>query len=222
MSFSGSNACSYFFVVTNQRTRNSYSSYITQVSNAEQYQIIRHHGANADYNFYATNLVNKAPSISNTTTPVNSSINEAYIIIFQFKTSGSNTVIDVYKHENGSNSYTLNDYDNDGTALYNTNNTFLNGNYSLDYIRIYDYVDNSIRYNSDGTTEYRDDTINTNLQGEHRLARGRNFFKSSIAKSKEVNQFFKWGMVEVPTKKGHGNTEQMVPYAAEMFYARLK
>ena len=49
-----------------------------------------------------------------------------------------------------------------------------------------------------------------------------NFFKSSIAKSKEVNQFFKWGMVEVPTKKGHGNTEQMVPYAAEMFYARLK
>ena len=60
------------------------------------------------------------------------------------------------------------------------------------------------------------------LQGEHRLARGRNFFKSAVAKSKEVNQFFKWGMVEVPTKKGHGNTEQMVPYAAEMFFARLK
>ncbi len=61
-----------------------------------------------------------------------------------------------------------------------------------------------------------------NLQGEHRLARGRNFFKSAVAKSKEVNQFFKWGMVEVPTTKGHSNTEQMVPYAAEMFYARLK
>ena len=59
-------------------------------------------------------------------------------------------------------------------------------------------------------------------QGEHRLARGRNFFESAIIKSKEVDQFFKWGMVEVPTKKGHGNTEQMVPYAAEMFYARLK
>lgn len=59
-------------------------------------------------------------------------------------------------------------------------------------------------------------------QGEHRLARGRNFFESAIVKSKEVNQFFKWGMVEVPTKKGHGNTKQMVPYAAEMFYARLK
>ena len=61
-----------------------------------------------------------------------------------------------------------------------------------------------------------------NSQGEHRLARGRNFFKSAVAKSKEVNQFFKWGMVEVPTTKGHSNTEQMVPYAAEMFYARLK
>tara|TARA_X000000368_G_scaffold326561_1_gene263582 strand:+ start:840 stop:1703 length:864 start_codon:yes stop_codon:yes gene_type:complete len=61
-----------------------------------------------------------------------------------------------------------------------------------------------------------------NSQGEHRLARGRNFFKSAVAKSKEVNQFFKWGMVEVPTTKGHSNTEQMVPFAAEMFYARLK
>ena len=60
------------------------------------------------------------------------------------------------------------------------------------------------------------------MQGEHRLARGRNFFKSAVAKSKEVNQFFKWGMVEVPTTKGHSNTEQMVPYAAEMFHARLK
>jgi hypothetical protein len=29
-------------------------------------------------------------------------------------------------------------------------------------------------------------------------------------------------MVEVPTKEGHGNTQQMVPYAAEMFFARLK
>lgn len=61
-----------------------------------------------------------------------------------------------------------------------------------------------------------------NSQGQHRLARGRNFFKSAIAKSKEVDQFFKWGMVEVPTTKGHSHTEQMVPYAAEMFYARLK
>jgi hypothetical protein len=60
------------------------------------------------------------------------------------------------------------------------------------------------------------------LQGEHRLARGRNFFKSAVAKSKELDEFFKWGMVEVPTTKGHSNTEQMVPYAAEMFYARLR
>jgi hypothetical protein len=61
-----------------------------------------------------------------------------------------------------------------------------------------------------------------NLQGAHRLARGRNFFKSAVEKSKEVDQFFKWGMVEVPTTKGHSNTKQMVPYAAEMFYARLR
>jgi len=61
-----------------------------------------------------------------------------------------------------------------------------------------------------------------NLQGEHRLARGRNFFKSAVKKSKEVDQFFKWGMVEVPTTKGHSNTKQMVPYAAEMFFARLR
>ena len=60
------------------------------------------------------------------------------------------------------------------------------------------------------------------LQGEHRLARGRNFFKSAIERSKQVDQFFKWGMVEVPTTKGHSNTKQMVPYAAEMFYARLR
>jgi poly(3-hydroxybutyrate) depolymerase len=60
------------------------------------------------------------------------------------------------------------------------------------------------------------------LQGEHSLARVRNFFKSAVEKSKEVDQFFKWGMVEVPTTKGHSNTEQMVPYAAEMFYARLR
>ena len=100
-SFAGSNASSYFFVVTNQRTRNSYASYITQVSNAQAYQIIRHNGTTANYNYYATNLTNAAHTVSNTTTPVNSTINEAYIIIFQFKTVGSNTIIDVYKHENG-------------------------------------------------------------------------------------------------------------------------
>ena len=60
------------------------------------------------------------------------------------------------------------------------------------------------------------------LQGEHRLERGRNFFKSAVTKSQELDQFFKWGMVEVPTKKGHSNTKQMVPYAAEMFFARLR
>ena len=79
--------------------------------------------------------------------------------------------------------------------------------------------DTSTKPNSEYVKEHWD-TIN--LQGEHRLARGRNFFESAVEKSKDVNQFFKWGMVEVPTKKGHGNTQQMVPYAAEMFFARLK
>ena len=80
-------------------------------------------------------------------------------------------------------------------------------------------ADTSLKPNSAYVKEH---WASISLQGEHRLARGRNFFKSAVAKSKEVNQFFKWGMVEVPTTKGHSNTEQMVPYAAEMFYARLK
>ena len=64
-------------------------------------------------------------------------------------------------------------------------------------------ADTSTKPNSPYVKEHWDAI---NLQGEHRLARGRNFFKSSVEKSKEVDQFFKWGMVEVPTTKGHGNT----------------
>jgi len=59
-------------------------------------------------------------------------------------------------------------------------------------------------------------------QGIHRLDRGRNFFKQSIAKARSMDVFLKWGMVEVPTKDGHSNTQQMVPYAAELFYERLR
>ena len=80
-------------------------------------------------------------------------------------------------------------------------------------------ADTSTKPNTPYVKEHWD---SISLQGEHRLARGRNFFKSAVEKSKEVDQFFKWGMVEVPTEKGHGNTEQMVPYAAEMFFARLR
>ncbi len=60
------------------------------------------------------------------------------------------------------------------------------------------------------------------MQGKHRLERGRNFFSSVIKKSKDLGIFLKWGMVEAPTKDGHSNTKQMVPYAAELFYSRLK
>jgi hypothetical protein len=59
-------------------------------------------------------------------------------------------------------------------------------------------------------------------QEQRRLERGRNFFKGSIKKAKELDVFLKWGMVEVPTKGGHSNTQQMVPYAAELFYERLR
>tara|TARA_B000000609_G_scaffold142665_1_gene122256 strand:- start:178 stop:882 length:705 start_codon:yes stop_codon:yes gene_type:complete len=59
-------------------------------------------------------------------------------------------------------------------------------------------------------------------QGSHRLERGRNFFNGVLSKSRELDTFLKWGMVEVPTKDGHSNTKQMVPFAAELFFERLK
>ena len=59
-------------------------------------------------------------------------------------------------------------------------------------------------------------------QGQHRLERGRNFFNGVLKKSKELDIFLKWGLVEVPTREGHSNTKQMVPFAAELFYERLK
>jgi hypothetical protein len=59
-------------------------------------------------------------------------------------------------------------------------------------------------------------------QGKHRLERGRNFFNGVLSKSRALDTFLKWGMVEVPTKDGHSNTKQMVPFAAELFFERLK
>jgi hypothetical protein len=43
-----------------------------------------------------------------------------------------------------------------------------------------------------------------------------------MKKDKELDVFLKWGMVEVPNKDGQSNTQQMVPYAAELFYERLR
>ena len=63
---------------------------------------------------------------------------------------------------------------------------------------------------------------NVTDQGKHRLERGRNFFNGVLMKSNELGTFLKWGLVEVPTKDGHSNTKQMVPFAAELFYERLK
>ena len=106
-----------------------------------------------------------------------------------------------------------------GLTNSNIDNTKLKKAFSKYFLLMLGKADVSTKPNTPYVADHWDII---NLQGEHRLARGRNFFKSAIAKSKEVNQFFKWGMVEVPTTKGHSNTEQMVPYAAEMFYARLK
>ena len=60
------------------------------------------------------------------------------------------------------------------------------------------------------------------VQGLHRLDRGRNFFKGSIRKAKELEVFLKWGMVEIPTQDDQSKAQQMVPYAAELFYERLR
>jgi poly(3-hydroxybutyrate) depolymerase len=106
-----------------------------------------------------------------------------------------------------------------GLSNSNIDNAKLKKSFSKYFLLMLGRADTSTKPNTPYVADHWDII---NLQGEHRLARGRNFFKSAVAKSKEVNQFFKWGMVEVPTTKGHSNTEQMVPYAAEMFYARLK
>ena len=106
-----------------------------------------------------------------------------------------------------------------GLTNSNIDNAKLKKAFSKYFLLMLGRTDTSLKPNS---AYVKDHWASISLQGEHRLARGRNFFKSAVAKSKEVNQFFKWGMVEVPTKKGHGNTQQMVPYAAEMFFARLK
>ena len=100
--YDGSNACSYFFVCTNKRTNIQYATYIGQVSGASAYQIIRHNGSSVNYNIYSTNNFNWESGATNTIVPVNATISEAYIIIFQFKETGGNTQMQVFKHENGS------------------------------------------------------------------------------------------------------------------------
>jgi len=99
--WSGSNACTYFFVCTNKKTNNTYASYITQVQNAVSYQIIRHNGASTNYNVYAENLSNWQITATNAV-PVNATISEAYILIFQFKAPSGNSQVEIFKRENGS------------------------------------------------------------------------------------------------------------------------
>jgi hypothetical protein len=95
-----------------------------------------------------------------------------------------------------------------GLSNSNIDNAKLKKSFSKYFLLMLGRADTSTKPNTPYVADHWDII---NLQGEHRLARGRNFFKSAVAKSKEVNQFFKWGMVEVPTTKGHSNTEQWFP-----------
>ena len=95
------NACTFFFVCTNRKTYNTYATYLGSTQNSVNYQIIRHDGTSANYNFYAENLSNWQVTASNAA-PVNSTISEAYILIFTFKPNGGNSDVNIYKHENGS------------------------------------------------------------------------------------------------------------------------
>ena len=101
--WSGNNACSYFFVCTNKKTNNTYATYIGQVQNSVSYQIIRHNGASVNYNVYGENLSNWQITATNAV-PVNATISEAYIVIFQFKAPSGNSQVEIFKHENGSTS----------------------------------------------------------------------------------------------------------------------
>ena len=50
----------------------------------------------------------------------------------------------------------------------------------------------------------------------------KSFFKNAQNKATELDIIMNWDLMVVPTKDGHGNTKQMVPYAAELFYERLR
>ena len=107
--FSTGNACSYFFVCTNRKTVTTYGGYIASQYNNN----IRHLGNGLSYDFWEQNN-NFTGTVSNTSVPVNATINEAYIIVFQFSVSGGQTVINVYKRENGST--TTDSYTASGTS----------------------------------------------------------------------------------------------------------
>ena len=99
--WSGSNACTFFFVCTNKRSNNTYATYLGSNSSAVNYQIIRHNGASVNYNVYAENLSNWQITASNAV-PVNATISEAYILIMQFKAPSGNSQVEIFKRENGS------------------------------------------------------------------------------------------------------------------------
>ena len=136
--WSGSNACTIFFVCTNKRSNNTYATYLGSNQSAVNYQIIRHNGSSVNYNVYAENLSNWQITASNAV-PVNATISEAYILIFQFKAPSGNSQVEIFKHENGSttsathaiagNTYSFELTDNNTTVTIGTSswsNEYLN------------------------------------------------------------------------------------------------
>jgi len=98
--FTTGNACTIFFVCTNRKTYNTYATYIGSDNTSSAYQIIRHDGTSANYNFYTDQTSNWQVTAANAA-PVNATISEAYILIFTFKPNGGNSEVHIYKHENG-------------------------------------------------------------------------------------------------------------------------
>ena len=127
--WSGSNACTFFFVCTNKRSNNTYATYLGSLQSAVNYQIIRHNGSSVNYNFYGENLTNWQVTATNAV-PVNATISEAYILIFQFKAPSGNSQVEIFKHENDSttsathaiagNTYSFELTDNNSTVTIGT------------------------------------------------------------------------------------------------------
>ena len=54
------------------------------------------------------------------------------------------------------------------------------------------------------------------------MARGKSFFKNAQNKATELDIIMNWDLMVIPTKDGHGNTKQMVPYSADILREKLK
>ena len=74
-----------------------------------------------------------------------------------------------FRHEETGDQFSLSDSENDGTATRNLSTNTTNGSYYLDYVRVYDNAGNYVNYRKDGTFQYRDELISTDIQGIHEI-----------------------------------------------------